>query len=54
MTLEDLKILVDTQAEDEGLWFDAQYVTEAYLQRALRELHDRCEKLFVQNEEVKK
>lgn len=50
MTLNDLKILVDTQAEDEGLWFDAETAPEAYLQRALRELHDRCEKLFVPND----
>lgn len=26
------------QAEDEGLWFESMTVTEAYLQRALREL----------------
>ena len=26
------------QAEDDGLWFDATTVTEAYLQSALREL----------------
>ena len=30
--------LAAKQAEDEGLWFDAQYASEAYLQNALREL----------------
>ena len=36
---QKLRALVETQAEDEGLWFYAQYITEAYLQQALRELH---------------
>lgn len=31
--------LVDKQAQDEGLWFDAMTASEAYLQAALRELH---------------
>jgi hypothetical protein len=31
--------LVDKQAEDEALWFDADYITEAYIQEALRKLH---------------
>ena len=31
--------LVNNQAEDEGLWFDAQTAPEAYLQGRLRELH---------------
>lgn len=39
MTREDLKNLVNQQAEDEGLWFVAQYASEAYLQAALRKLH---------------
>lgn len=34
-----IKELVDLQAEDEGLWFIAETVTEAYVQNALRELH---------------
>jgi len=38
--------LVQDQAEDEGLWFIAKYITEAYLQRALRELHESVEKYF--------
>ena len=31
--------LVNKQAEDEGLWFYAETPSEAYLQKALRELH---------------
>src|SRR3990167_3888280 len=31
--------LVNTQAEDEGLWFFATRVPEAYLQQELRRLH---------------
>ncbi len=30
---------VNAQADDEGLWFNAKYVTESYLQIALRQLH---------------
>ncbi len=37
--LDHLRALVAEQAEDEGLWFDAQYITEAYLQQELRRLH---------------
>lgn len=46
MNLQRLKRLVEQQAKDEGLWFIAQYASEAYLQRALRLLHEaveRCE-----------
>ena len=43
VTLEALKAMVAEQAEDEGLWFDAQYVTEAYLQQELRRLHEAIE-----------
>lgn len=31
--------LVDKQAEDDGLWFDAEYASEGYLQQELRKLH---------------
>ena len=31
--------LVNQQAEDEGLWFDATKAPEAYLQQELRKLH---------------
>jgi hypothetical protein len=46
MNLEDLKTLVAEQAEDDGLWFDAETITEAYLQQELRKLHaaiEECE-----------
>jgi hypothetical protein len=39
-----LLALVDAQAEDDGLWFMAEHATEAYLQRALRHLHDAIER----------
>ena len=35
--------LVDAQAEDDGLWFDAKTAPEAYLQQELRRLHQVCE-----------
>lgn len=35
--------LVAEQAEDDGLWFIAERATEAYLQRALRDLHAAVE-----------
>ena len=38
--------LIDKQAEDEGIWFRAEYITEAYLQKELRELHRVCEDYF--------
>ena len=36
--------LVEEQVEDEGLWFRARMVTEEYLQKALRDLHDAVKK----------
>lgn len=45
MDVKRLKKLVLKQAEDEGLWFIAQYASEAYLQRALRLLHKAIERL---------
>jgi len=39
----DVRALVNKQAEDEGLWFVAKYASEAYLQAALRELHAAIE-----------
>lgn len=38
-TLEVARKVVQEQIEDEGLWFVAQYITESYLQEALRKLH---------------
>ena len=35
--------LVDEQAEDEGLWFNAITASEAYLQQELRRLHAAME-----------
>lgn len=46
MEYEELQLLIDKQAEDEGLWFEAEYATEEYLQYALRKLHETCEKLL--------
>lgn len=37
--LASIRTLCATQANDDGLWFRAQYASEAYLQQALRELH---------------
>lgn len=36
--------VVDDQAEDEGLWGEAETAMEAYLQTALRELHAAVER----------
>lgn len=38
-----VKELVNEQAEDEGLWFEATTAPEAYLQHHLRELHRKIE-----------
>lgn len=39
--------IVDRQADDDGLWFVAEYASEAYLQAALRELHEAIETGYV-------
>ena len=44
--LNAIKKLVDEQAFDEGLWFIAEYATEAYLQNALRDLHASVEEFL--------
>lgn len=36
--------VVNEQAEDEALWTPAATIVEAYLQQALRRLHEACEK----------
>ena len=36
--------LVQEQAKDEGLWFITESISEAYLQQALRALHEQVEK----------
>jgi hypothetical protein len=40
---DNLMALCDEQARDEGLWFVAEHVTDAYLQAALRRLHAAIE-----------
>jgi hypothetical protein len=41
--MREAKRLVDEQARDEGLWFQAQTCAEAYVQTALRKLHAAVE-----------
>ena len=41
--LTHLRQVVNEQAEDEGLWFLSTTITEAYLQGALRRLHEIIE-----------
>ena len=36
------------QAEDEGLWFNAKYASEAYLQQELRRLHAIIERAYAE------
>ena len=38
MIYDELQKLVDEQAEDEGLWGQALYASEDYIQSALRKL----------------
>lgn len=40
---KEIRAIVDRQAEDDGLWFQAQTAPEAYLQAALRVLHAAIE-----------
>lgn len=37
--LKAIRAVVERQAEDEGLWFQAQDISESYLQEELRYLH---------------
>lgn len=37
--LDDIQAIVNQQAEDGGLWFEAITALEAYLQQELRRLH---------------
>lgn len=43
--LEKIKDMVAEQAEDEGLWVNAETATEAYLQQELRKLHHFIENI---------
>lgn len=45
LQVDPIRALVDEQAEDGGLWFVAETITEDYLQRALRKLHAVIENL---------
>ena len=38
-----IRQVVDEQANDEGLWCETKYASEAYLQQALRKLHEVIE-----------
>jgi len=40
--------IVNEQAEDDGIWFIAETITEAYLQRELRRLHAAVEKDYAE------
>lgn len=48
--LNEIQLLVDAQAEDDGLWFEAQTAPEAYLQQELRKLHTLIERHTVDGE----
>jgi hypothetical protein len=39
LPLENARLLCAKQAEDDGLWFQAETAPEAYLQQELRKLH---------------
>lgn len=43
LQLFTIRRFTELQAEDEGLWFIAETITEDYLQRAIRELHAAIE-----------
>jgi uncharacterized protein (DUF433 family) len=45
---EELRALVEEQAEDEGLWFETKSITEALLQQELRKLHAAVEKYLTE------
>jgi hypothetical protein len=49
--LEEIRKLVDRQAEDEGLWFQAVTAPEAYLQQELRLLHALIEHFTLDRDE---
>ena len=51
--LVEIRKLVNEQAEDEGLWFEAETALEAYLQMHLRRLHSLVEH-FTSDEDIQK
>ena len=42
----ELKLMIEQQADDIGLWFVAETGSEAYLQQELRKLHALCEEVI--------
>lgn len=44
--IQNLKDLIEVQAQDEGLWFLDPLCSEAYLQAALRRLHTKIEDML--------
>jgi len=43
LRMEVIRAVVDSQAEDDGLWFISETITESYLQSQLRWLHEVIE-----------
>ena len=41
--LQSISSIVGTQAEDQGIWFQAETSAEAYMQQELRKLHAAVE-----------
>ena len=41
--IKTIKDIVNEQANNEALWFEARHITEAYLQQELRRLHEAIE-----------
>lgn len=50
----DKKILdlLCEQIEDQGLWFEATYASEAYVQNALRKLHAVIEQVIQEEDDA--
>lgn len=38
-----IRAIIEEQANDDGLWFEAETCAEAYVQAALRRLHETIE-----------
>lgn len=49
MGINNIRLVVLQQTEDEGLWFKAQTAPEEYLQMKLRDLHRIVENEFAKN-----
>lgn len=44
--VKELYCLIQEQAEDERIWFESRYITEAILQSELRRLHACVEEML--------